>query len=678
MSVTRREVVIGAPLAMAFAASGHTAGLKVQATTAGATLSADGHVLTRNAQPSLAWRYAGELEWRSTPAVKFMSTPAGEGIAMVAEFPECRAELLLQPDSENSWLLASSLVHTGKRPLELARFHQLEGSIQDPALGLLMLQGLTTQRLIRRGEGIPAFAGALTDLWASMKVRWTVGVDPVYGEADWALSRDIGFLTSDWNAPAWGAGFTGPGMAFGELGFRTSGDRRFFIGQVLDNILFEPGETRSMDNVLLWHGDWQDGLKRWIARCAQEFAVAKPGPAPAGYCSWYQRGQRVELADMERANSEFSAWPKPRGGRLIQIDDGYQNIPGDWQPNVKFAGRWAQLAAGIAGAGSIPGTYLAPTTIHESHPLVKAQPQMLQRLPDGSMPISFANWGGNTYYVEPDHPLSRDFMRRFFIDARNDGWKYIKIDFTYGLSTARAAYDRKLTSLQTLRNLYSLFRETAGPEMQLNACIGEVGRYALGLVDAARIGGDISAKWPTVKSNLINVLLFAPTNGTWWQADPDVFYMRTENSGLSAEESFVLTGTLGLMGGLFLTSDLPSQWSPDAQALVRQFWNEASPVAPVDQRIVVSNDGVMQAYRVSYGPGQPARHRLAIYNWGDAAQTLKVNLRDARVPEPAAWRIADRIYGKGMTLVGGTLISTDQPPHSLRIADLVGLHAGNG
>ena len=42
------------------------------------------------------------------------------------------------------------------------------------------------------------------------------------------------------------------------------------------------------------------------------------------------------------------------------------------------------------------------------------------------------------------------------------GWRYLKIDFTYGLVTARKAYDRKKTSFQSLRDLYTLFGKPAG------------------------------------------------------------------------------------------------------------------------------------------------------------------------------------------------------------------------
>ena len=667
----RRELIVGAPLSLAaarFALAG-TPVSKIRVRSTGVSIGLPGAELTRDARPYLAWRYVGESDWRSTLAESLVVGGAGAGLALHAQLADCRAHVTIAPAGTNEWRLSSTLVHTGRRPIELARFHLLDGRLEDPLRGLLVLQGLTTQRLVKTGEKLAPFATAFVDLWASMRVRWTGFSDPVYGASDWALSKDLGCFAADWRADVWGAAFTGPGLAFGEIGFRTNGGRGFFIGQVLDNILLEPGETRPMDAALIWYGDWQNGVKRWMGACAREFSVPQPTPAPVGYCSWYQRGQTVELADIQRATREYSAWAVPPGGRLIQIDDGYQVMPGNWQPNAKFVDHWRELPAEIARGGSIPGTYLAPMTIHESHPLVRSQPQMLQRLPDGSPPISFANWGGNTYYVDPDHPLARDFMRKFFVDARHEGWKYVKIDFTYPISIARVAYDRKLTSFQSQRRLYQLFREAAGPDLRLNACIGEPGRYVLGLVDAARIGGDISAKWQTVKDNLINVLLFAPTNGLWWQADPDVFYMRGEGSGLSAEESFVLTGTLGLLGGLFLSSDFPSQWSSDAAARVREFWNPAGPVAPTDQRIVVTPEGQMQAYRVSYPHGSGLRHRMALYNWGDEPRSFEVSLAEAGIPG-IAWQLADTVYGHGLRLVRGAIASEGQPPRSLRIADL--------
>ena len=63
--------------------------------------------------------------------------------------------------------------------------------------------------------------------------------------------------------------------------------------------------------------------------------------------------------------------------------------------------------------GSLPGTYLVPTALHESNPLVKHHPEWLQRLPNGEFAVHFANWGGKTYFMEIDRPEVKDFMRKF-------------------------------------------------------------------------------------------------------------------------------------------------------------------------------------------------------------------------------------------------------------------------
>ena len=93
--------------------------------------------------------------------------------------------------------------------------------------------------------------------------------------------------------------------------------------------------------------------------------------------------------------------------------------------------------------------------------------------------------------------------------------------------------------------------------MLISACIGEPGRYALGLVDVARLGGDTGADWSSVRGNMRRLLTLGSTNGSWWQGDADVFYMRTTDTKLTQEESYLLTGTIGLFGGVFLRPTFP-------------------------------------------------------------------------------------------------------------------------
>ena len=628
--------------------------------------------LTRRAMPYLAWRYAGERAWREEHPARLSNLRRGQDgiVSFDAVFTDVLVNIQIQAVADNAWQIAGSLRHAGRKNIELARFHYFDGPLAGES-SFLELQGSAGfPRLISRGRSLPSPRSDVEQLWAGMQVFWSALSEPIHDAADWSVSRDTGVFTSAWDKPGWGFGFTGPGTAFGEIGFRTRGTpARFFVGELLDNILLEPGESRQLEHALIWYGDWQTGLRQWARATATEFRAPAAKPPMVGYCSWYQRGQDVEPADILRAVHEFAAWPSPPGGRTIQIDDGWEILPGDWRPKAKFATVWKDLPDIIRQSGALPGGYVAPTAVQESSTVAREHPDWLQKLPDGRDAVSFSNWGGKTYFLDPDRPPARDYLRSLFVQFREEGWDYVKIDFTYGLSTARVAYNRKRTSFESMRDMYAAFREGAGPRMLLSACVGEPGRYALGLVDVARLGGDTGANWKTVKGNLAQMLTLTSTNGAWWQGDPDVFYMR-EKSGLNEEESYLLTGTLGLLGGLFLTSDYPSQWSDQRAAMVRDFWTAERPKVPFDHRVLWSPDGDPLAYRVTYGEGAEAWHRVALYNWTDQPRNIRIRLQDVAV-DGGAWRLGATIGNRALRLENGCVVSERQPPHSLRIANLL-------
>jgi len=203
--------------------------------------------------------------------------------------------------------------------------------------------------------------------------------------------------------------------------------------------------------------------------------------------------------------------------------------------------------------------------------------------------------------------------------------------------------------------------------MHINSCVGEPARYSIGLVDACRIFGDVGTKWATVQGNLLPLLLHSITGRRWYNADPDVFYMRQVKTSLTDEENWLLTGSIGLMGGLFLTSDFPSQWSEPSRARIARFWNAEGPRTPVSQHIVFGADGTPLAYRVSYAEGA-VRHRIGIYNWADEARDTEVSLSAAGIPPGARLSLAPG--GEGLMLAENKISVKAQPPHSLRIADL--------
>jgi hypothetical protein len=200
-----------------------------------------------------------------------------------------------------------------------------------------------------------------------------------------------------------------------------------------------------------------------------------------------------------------------------------------------------------------------------------------------------------------------------------------------------------------------------------------MGRYALGLADVARLGGDIGSEWSSARLNLPDLLVRMCTGGLWWVGDPDVFHMREENLRMSQDEAWCLTGTVGLLGGMFVSSDFPSQWSAGAAEQVRCFWNDAGPMPPQDLRVAYAADGTPRLVRVSCFRAGEWVHRVAVYNWGDEAATVTGPLD--------AVGLAGRVDGairRGMPanapvrLEAGRLVCEAMPPHSLRIAELRG------
>jgi hypothetical protein len=205
-----------------------------------------------------------------------------------------------------------------------------------------------------------------------------------------------------------------------------------------------------------------------------------------------------------------------------------------------------------------------------------------------------------------------------------------------------------------------------------NSILVESGsRFQLDRCRTARLGGDIGFNYAGIHATVCQLLTRTATNGVWFQGDPDCFAMRGENLDLSAEEKRILTGTVGLFGGLFLTSDYPTQWNTDDTAFVRQFWNQQGPRLPRRQYVVRDADGEVVAYRVSYDDGRFPTHRIALYNWSDAARAIRLRLSDARLRSGPVLRLAQNSIAAGAVLTDGVITDPNQPPHSLRIIDLL-------
>ena len=624
-------------------------------------------------QAYLASRVDGATAWEEERATYKITQQAGDQLVLRADFARVTAEVRLERVAANRYRVGGELRNHSAQAIELARFHYLDGQVPNRALNLLNQSGHLT---LPTATSAP-YKESQESRWSRMGVNWPRLAEPMHMRPNIAFSTDVGGLTTDLNSPGFFFGFTGPGTAFGEIGIRTQEPvTPFYLAVVLDAVLLKPSESRRLEEAVVSFGDPQDEMRNWILACRDALGPARVRPPLVGYCSWYQLGQGVKPADIRKAIDEFAAFPAPPGGRTIQIDDGFQVMPGDWSGRGEWKTALPKMAAEIEAKGFIPGLWVAPTAIHASHSIVREHPEWLQRDASGKPCMRFSNWknfgpknqDGGTYFLEPDHPQAREFIRTTLRNLRAQGWRYIKIDFAYTVCDNRVKYDRSQTTFQSLRSQWQLFREALGEDAEINACIGGMWRYTIGVVDVQRLGGDIGSKPERMRKNLAEMMLRTHINGVWYQADPDVYYMRKQKSELNFEQSHLLTATQGLLGAAFLTSDFSSQWDAPANAVVRRYWNERGPQVPVAMRIRLTSGGLPEVLVVAY---DRQHYALGLYNWADRPHDVSIRLADLHIPDAAGFIARlDSAGQEPVTLRDGLLTITGQPSDSLRIVHL--------
>ena len=621
-------------------------------------------------QAYLASRVDGATAWEEERVPYKITRQDGDRLELRADFARSTAEVRLERVAANRYRIGGQLRNTSAQAIELARFHYLDGQVPNHELKLLNESG----HVIRPDGASEPLKKNHESNWARQGVTWLRLAEPMHTRPNMAFSIDMGGLTTDLNSPGFFFGFTGPGTAFGEIGIRMKEPATpFYLAVLLDAVLLKPSESRPLENALISFGDPQDELRNWILACRDAMGPARVPSPLVGYCSWYQLYQGVKPADIRKAMAEFSSFPTPPGGKTIQIDDGFQVMPGDWSGRGDWKEAMPKLPAEMEAKGFIPGLWVAPTAIHASHPIVHDHPDWLQRDASGKPCVRFSNWKSfdpknpddGTYFLEPDHPQARQFIRTTLQKLRAQGWRYIKIDFAYNGSDGRLKYDRSKTSFQSLRSQWQLFREALGDDALINACTGGWWRYTIGVVDLQRIGGDIAAKPDVVRKKISDLMFRTHANGVWFQADPDVFHLRHQKSGLNFEEAHLLAGTVGLLGGAFLTSDFSSQWDDPASAVVRRYWNERGPQVPAAVRLRQTGSGLPEVLAVAY---DSQHYALGFYNWDDHSHDVSVRLADLHIPADAG--LSCRLDSAGQepfSLRDGLLTITAQPSNSLRI-----------
>ncbi|KAG0197294.1 hypothetical protein BGX28_009223 [Mortierella sp. GBA30] len=314
-------------------------------------------------------------------------------------------------------------------------------------------------------------------------------------------------------------------------------------------------------------------------------------------------------------------WP----AKVFQIDDGY-TVVGDWLTcdRGKFPRGMAFIASVIRDKGLVPGLWLAPFLVSKNSRVVQDHPHWLVRKQDhqsdqhggqqhrtenntlsgglgccgigynDSSPFMLAHpaFSVGAYALNLENPEVQAHLANVFrVVVKDWGFKMLKLDFLF--AAAQVPRNNK-TRGQLMWEALQMIRTWAGPDTILLGCGVPLGASCM-VVDYCRIGCDVGAGWDTMQrhfhdreyiscfNSLTSTLSRWAFSGRFFGNDPDVFFVRDWNMGLSLTERRTLMLLNHILGHLVFCSDpldLTKMSSDQKQALSLFFpWPSAPDVS---------------------------------------------------------------------------------------------------
>ncbi len=393
-----------------------------------------------------------------------------------------------------------------------------------------------------------------------------------------------------------------------------------------------PGESLELDP--LWLGVDADAWELW-RRYAQRVAAHTPARAleglpTVGWSSWYSYYAEVTEQDV-RDNLALVAALNQAGQlapvELVQVDDGWQVVWGEWTANAKFPSGMAALAAEIQAEGLTPGLWMAPFYVSRQTTTYAEHDDWWVRDAAGAE-LSFDNDSSGDYAViDVTHPDAAAWLRGVIAARVAEGWTYLKLDFLYAGAQPGQRY-HEVSGLEAYRSGLRILREAAGDQAFILAC-GAPMLPSVGFADAFRTGADIAYGWdPDPEPAYLRWQARATAgrnwmNGLWWWNDPDVLLLREpfeDHQARGAVVAQLVSSGLWLAGddlGALSAEQLALELHPGAAALRGQPVRPSSPLrfpsghdlGPVSER-QVADDRVPWMWQIG-------DHATALLNLGE-------------------------------------------------------------
>ena len=416
-----------------------------------------------------------------------------------------------------------------------------------------------------------------------------------------------------------------------------------------DDARLDPGKSISTDwavfnPVLLDH---RDPLDKYLDAVARENHVQLPEETPVGWCSWYHFYRNVTEKNIENNLEAILKQQNQLPIQLLQIDDGFESEVGDWFSfNKTFPEGVAPLAKKIEQEGLVPGLWLAPFAVHKRSQLFKQHPDWILRS-EGRKPVN-AGFGWDSFFTGLDLtiPEALEYACSVVRTAAIDwGYRYLKLDFLYVAALKGRYHDPTQSRAQVMRKGMEAIRSAVGPQVTLLGCGAPLGSM-LGLVDAMRIGPDVSGFWkphfgnigillhnepsvPSARNSIYNVLTRSNLHQRWWINDPDCLLIR-EDTKLSIDEIRTLATSIAITGGsMLLSDDLPNL----SQARM-EIAEGLIPILKDRPRVIDWFDSeVPSRLRLDLVNETGEWHVLGVFNWNEQPVDISITTRDFQLTD---------------------------------------------
>jgi alpha-galactosidase len=409
-------------------------------------------------------------------------------------------------------------------------------------------------------------------------------------------------------------------------------------------------------------------------------------PHPGGWCSWYYYFTKVTEADVVdnlAVLAEDGRDGPVFGCEYVMVDDGHQLAIGDWldTDRIKFPSGMAGLADQITRRGFDAGIWWAPFIVSSRSDVAREHPEWLVRTPRGRPLVGLVNpgWGitNRMWVLDTTHPAVLDHIASTAATIGEWGYRVQKLDFLFAASLLGIRHDRGATRAVALRRGLEAVRRGAGESSFLLGCGCPLGP-AVGVVDAMRIGADVTPYWSNVIDRTVgrglhvlstrnavrNTLTRAVLDRSWWLNDPDCLMVRDTDTKLTLDEVRVLCTVFGMTNGMVVLSDRLDQVPGDRRELVAR----ARELSGGEVDVVDVFERELPELLVSR---RPHRTDVGVLNLGDQPKRVSVDLGRLGLVAPEGVDLAEYWTGRAVPVRNGIADLGEAPPHSAHV--LVGL-----